>query len=301
MYSVYALAKLLEKILPDSKIKIASDGISRLSANLNNFLSVKMVHEIDTEETDMIVVLDANNLEQLGKFKESVQTSRVPIVAIDHHFQTQGSPLNIVFGIFDENAKATCEIIYDLYKALKIEIERDVAEAIFIGLVFDTNHFLLANAKTFLIVTDLIKNGLDPESALKFFYIPMEKSERIARIKASQRAKVLTIGEWLIALSHVNSYQASAARALVNLGFHLSIVGGQKKDKVRISLRCTRDFHERSGIHLARDLAEPVGKLLNGVGGGHSTSAGINGYGKLEDALRFCATILKEKLETTKR
>ena len=51
---------------------------------------------------------------------------------------------------------------------------------------------------------------------------------------------------------------------------------------------------------LALDLAEPLGKLLKGAGGGHSTSAGVNGYGSLERAMELCESILKELLTTRK-
>ena len=125
----------------------------------------------------------------------------------------------------------------------------------------------------------------------------MEYSERIARLKASRRVKLMDIQGWLIAFSHVSAYQASAARALIGLGAHVAIVAGQRGDTVQISLRSSRDFHEKTGIHLGRDIAKPLGEYLHGMGGGHSVSAGANGVGDVEASLKRCVRLLKQRLK----
>ncbi|MEM2935560.1 MAG: exosortase/archaeosortase family protein, partial [Candidatus Bathyarchaeia archaeon] len=40
------------------------------------------------------------------------------------------------------------------------------------------------------------------------------------------------IGDWIIALSHVSAYQASAARAIIDLGAHVAVVAGQKNESL---------------------------------------------------------------------
>ena len=107
----------------------------------------------------------------------------------------------------------------------------------------------------------------------------------------------MKIGDWLVALSHVGAYQASAARALVALGAHVAIVAGQRENKLQVSLRACSDFHEKTGIHLGRDIANPLGEYLHGMGGGHAVSAGANGVGNVEASLKRCVRLLKERLE----
>ena len=126
----------------------------------------------------------------------------------------------------------------------------------------------------------------------------MDFSERVASMKACRRAKLLKIGNWIIALSYVSAYQASAARALVDLGAHMAAVAGQKNEKIEISLRCTREFSQQTGIHLGRDIAKPLGEYLKGMGGGHATAAGVNGTGDVETGLKRCLRLLKEKLSS---
>jgi nanoRNase/pAp phosphatase (c-di-AMP/oligoRNAs hydrolase) len=126
----------------------------------------------------------------------------------------------------------------------------------------------------------------------------MDFSERVARLKACRRAKIFKIGEWILAFSHVSAFQASAARAIVDLGAHVAVVAGQKNENMEISLRCTREFHETTGIHLGRDIAKPLGEYLRGMGGGHSTAAGVNGIGDIEAGLKRCLRLFKERLSS---
>ena len=77
------------------------------------------------------------------------------------------------------------------------------------------------------------------------------------------------------------------------LGADLAIVGSSDKDRLKISLRSKEEFYQKSGIHLGRDLAKPLGDYVKGTGGGHSLAAGITGIGKVEDALKKASEILK--------
>jgi hypothetical protein len=146
-------------------------------------------------------------------------------------------------------------------------------------------------------VADLTNAGVNVQETLPLLSLPLEYSERIARLRASQRVKLTKIHDWLITFSHVNAYQASAARALIGLGAHVAIVAGQKKKKkLQVSLRASREFHEKTGIHLGRDIAQPLGEYLHGMGGGHSISAGANGDGDTKTSLKHCVKLLKQRL-----
>ena len=67
----------------------------------------------------------------------------------------------------------------------------------------------------------------------------------------------------------------------------MAAVAGKKNDKLEVSLRCNRDFTEKTGIHLGKDIAMPLGEQLGGVGGGHAMAAGVNAKGEVEDRFEF--------------
>jgi nanoRNase/pAp phosphatase (c-di-AMP/oligoRNAs hydrolase) len=124
----------------------------------------------------------------------------------------------------------------------------------------------------------------------------MEHSERMARLRAANRATLLKMKDWLIALSNVSAYQASAARGLLTLGAHVAVVAGKKGDEIQVSFRAVQEFYDKTAIHVGRDLAKPLGDFLGGMGGGHAVSAGVNGPGDVNSCLKFCEKLLKKKL-----
>jgi len=295
--AAFAFAQLLQRLRPNLNVEIAAaQGPSRLSKFLMRSLPAKLTAQPSIEDGEVIVLLDTNTVQQLGEWSERVKASKAALVVIDHHASHPETERIATLSVADENASSTCEIVYRLYKEAGVGLTQIEAKALFLGIAFDTRHFVIANSTTFKVVADLIDAGVKAEETLSLLSLPMEPSERIARLKASRRTKLLKINEWLIAFSNVSAYQASAARALITLGAHVAVVAGQKDEKIQISMRATQDFHEKTGVHLGRDIAKPLGEYLNGMGGGHSISAGVNGVGDVESSLKRCVKLLKDKL-----
>jgi phosphoesterase RecJ-like protein len=278
----------------------AAEGPSRLSRHLlNTALQMRLTSHPRIEEADAIVLLDTNTIQQLGDWAERVKGVKCPIIVIDHHASHPETERLAAISVADENVSSTCEIVYRFFMDMNVRFTEEAAKALFLGIAFDTRHFILANSTTLKTVADLIDAGVNAKETLSLLSLPMEESERIARLKASKRVKLLRFGGWIVAFSHVSAYQASAARALISLGAHAAIVAGQKDGRLRISMRATQEFYHETGLHLGRDLAKPLGEYLRGMGGGHSISAGVNGVGDFEVCLKRCIRMLKEKLRTT--
>jgi len=295
--AAFGLAQLLQRLRPSLKIEIAAaQGPSRLSKHLLNSLPAKLTMEPHIKEAAIIALLDTNTIQQLGEWSDQVKASKAALIVIDHHASHPQTESLATLIVADEKASSTCEIVYRLYNEAQVDLTPDEAKAIFLGIAFDTRHFVLASSTTFKVVADLIDAGVKAEETLSLLSLPMDLSERVARLKASRRVKLIKINEWLIAFSNVSAFQASAARALISLGAHVAIVAGVRGEKIQISMRATQDFHERTGVHLGRDIAKPLGEYLHGMGGGHAVSAGVNGFGEVEASLKRCARLLKDKL-----
>jgi len=295
--AAFAMAQLLQRLRPNLKMEIAAaQGPSRLSKFLLQSLPAKLTTQPRIEDAELIVLLDTNTVQQLGEWGERVKATKAALVVIDHHASHPDTERLATLSVADEHSSSTCEIVYRLYKEAQVNLTQIEAKALFLGIAFDTRHFILASSATFKVVADLIDAGVKAEETLSLLSLPMESSERIARLKASKRVKLLKINDWLIAFSNVSAYQASAARALINLGAHVAIVAGQKGEKLQISMRASQDFHDKTGVHLGRDIAKPLGEYLQGMGGGHSISAGVNGMGDVEFSLKRCVRLLKDKL-----
>jgi nanoRNase/pAp phosphatase (c-di-AMP/oligoRNAs hydrolase) len=296
--SAYALQGLLKKLLPDIITEIgAAQGISKLSKHILEHVPISLNPKPNVENAQVIILLDTNTIQQLGELAEKVEKSAAPIVVVDHHATHPETLQKARLCITNEEASSTCEIVYDFFKQLNMKPDLNEAKAVFLGVAFDTRHFVLASAATLRTLVELCDVGVDPQETLSILALPMDSSERIARLKACRRAKLVEIGEWIVALSHVSAYQASAARALIDLGAHASAVAGQRNGTIEVSLRCTREFHNQTGVHLGRDIATPLGEYLRGMGGGHATAAGANGEGDIRSGLKRCLGLFREKLE----
>jgi len=295
--SAYALSTLLRKYKPQIRVEIgASQGVSRLSKHVLKYLPVTVETQPHVEDADVLILLDTNTIQQLDNLADKVRVSKAPIIVIDHHAVHPETEKLARLCIVDENASSTCEIVHRLYKQANIKMDLEEAKALFLGIAFDTRHFVLAGTSTLKTLAELVDVGVNAQETLAILSLPMDYSERVARLKACKRAKLFKVGEWIIALSHVSAFQASAARAIIDLGAHVAVVGGQKNENLEISLRCTREFHEKTGIHLGRDIAKPLGEYLKGMGGGHATAAGVNGTGEIESGLKKCLKLLKDKM-----
>jgi len=295
--SAYAFKSLLKHFNPNLEVEIgATHGISRLSKHLLKHLPIEVETRPSVENSDVIILLDTNTIQQLNNLAEKVKTSKAPIIVIDHHAPHPETQQLAKLYITNEEVSSTCEIVYDFYKQTDIKLGENEAKALFLGIAFDTRHFIIANSSTLKKVAELVDAGVNAQETMSLLSLPMEFSERVARLKASRRIKLARINEWIIAFSHVSAYQASAARAIIELGAHVAVVAGQKNENLEISLRSARDFYKKTGIHLGRDIARPLGEHLHGMGGGHSTAAGVNGAGDIQTVFKCCLRLLKEKL-----
>ncbi len=295
--SAFAYQGLLKKIRPKLKIEIGTgQGVSKLTRNLFRYIPIAVNMQPNVEKAQAIIMLDTNTIQQLDTLADRVAKAKAPIIVVDHHSAHPDTQALCKLCITNEEASSTCNIVYGFYKEQNLKPNPDEAKALFLGMAFDTRHFVLADSATFKAVADLVDSGVNAQEALAMLVLPMDFSERVARVKACRRAKIVRIGNWIIAFSHVSAFEASAARALVDLGVHMAAVAGKKGDDVEISLRCTREFTEKTSVHLGRDIAKPLGEALLGQGGGHAMAAGVNGKGDVKAALKCCLRFLKESL-----
>lgn len=111
----------------------------------------------DLKNFDLAIALDVANIKLLNKFEKffaSFQNS----VCFDHH------PMREMVAKFDyvvTSACATVEILFDLFKKMKIKLTPQIASCLYTGLVGDTGRFLYnnTNSKTFEIAKVLVDNG----------------------------------------------------------------------------------------------------------------------------------------------
>jgi bifunctional oligoribonuclease and PAP phosphatase NrnA len=293
--SAFVLQTLLKKLSPATSTKIVCpEGVSSSTKQLLENLGITIPDGILPTGMDAAVLVDTNTPDQLGKIGQMILEAEIPIIVVDHHHPHPDTAKVASLMIVDESAAAAAEVVYQLFNASKNALDVVEARALLAAIFVETKHFLLARESTFKVAAGLVKAGADPRHLSEILSTPMSRSERVARLKAAGRSQIVMMGNWIVATSDLGSYQSSAARALLSLGAHVAFVAGESKDRVRVNMRATEEFYNKTGVHLARDLSIPIGKKLGGVGGGHPTAAGLSVLGQVQDILKICVDTLRE-------
>ena len=297
--SMIAFSRLCTTLNPDANPQLVADDISRLSNQVLRIFTPEI--EISSKPEpgyDLLILLDTNSKYQLGTSLQDIIDNPTKTIVIDHHERNPEIDLIAEHQIVHEDMSSTCEIISMMYSDLGVQIDTNTANLLLTGMIFDTRRFFYAGSKTLATAIELIDAGADYSACVKSLLIKPDRSERIARLKAAGRVKVHIIGDWVVATSKINAFEASACRALIDIGADVAIVGGSpSKGVVRFSSRSTRDFSEKTGVSLGSDVMEPLGHLIEGEGGGHANAAGANGKTNFEKALVHSVELIKGAVE----
>lgn len=115
--------------------------------------------DIDGDNMELYICVDCADIDRTSIDNKYVKTAKDSIL-IDHHRTNNGfAKTNIIIG----NAGSTCEIIYNLLNEMNIEITKDIAKYIYIGIIMDTRSLTTPNTTkdTFDIVGKLVETGID--------------------------------------------------------------------------------------------------------------------------------------------
>lgn len=148
--SQVALRDAILERYPKKKVYAIGAGVSKFRKyGLLDKIDVTNLHNALLITTDVPNFYRIDGIEGL-KFKE--------IIKIDHHpFEENFGGIELV----DETACSTCQIITELLIQSKWPISTKVANNLFIGIVSDSDRFLLSytTVHTFEIVTELLKRS----------------------------------------------------------------------------------------------------------------------------------------------
>lgn len=154
--STLGLYNYITNVYPDLEVDIYLEDFSESFNFLNN--SDKIDHSYEKEkEYDIFFALDSGDLARIGNATKYFETAKKTI-CIDHHISNQGyaDENNIV-----ADASSASELVYLCLDEDKIT--KDVAEALYMGMVHDTGVFQYSStsAQTMRIAGKLMEMGID--------------------------------------------------------------------------------------------------------------------------------------------
>ncbi len=265
----------------------AVDDMSRTGEALADLIGAVVLINPSEEAYDLIVVVDTSVRLQLGK----VRLAKYAMV--DHHLD-EGLRDGAEFYI-QKPSKSAAEIVWTILKESRKQTGREMALGLLVGMISDTGRFKRATHESFRAAAELLEaGGFEYEEALQALIVPPDPSQRIAVLKAASRSKIERQGEWLIASTRINSFEGSAAMALVDLGADVAFAAGRHGDRVRISARSSQAA-ARAGLRL-NELLGDIGRAHGGDGGGHKRAASLDASGEPQSLLQECKKMAAERL-----
>ena len=294
--SAYALSSTVKTLMPQAEVSIIiPDGMSTLTRQLAKEFPYE--ERPERPDYDLIFAVDIAHIELLKDWAAKLTRSKGVKILIDHH-PPQGAEVYDQ-AVVDTTASSAAEVVFGITKQLGVKPAKDVAQAILLAILFDSQNLTIAGPKSLAVVLELIEAGADLDRARAALRSPPDYSEVIARLKAARRAKVYRASGWVIAVSTVGSFQANVARGLTQLGADVAFVVGESGGELKGSLRAHQRFHEQTKVHLGTDIAEPISRG-RGFGGGHPTAASFtctsgDEPSLTDDFLKLMGLLLNEK------
>jgi phosphoesterase RecJ-like protein len=252
------------------------------------FLPLEEVfHEPPADMADRTVVfLDCGNIDRMPV--DFLTAGDNDVINIDHHHD------NTRFGDFNlvsVDASCTAEIVYDLALLMGAKITREMASALYVGLITDTGKFMYenTNAHTHRVAAELIDAGVDVDDTYRRLYehVPLEKVHLVARALASIQRHC----DNRLVVSYITAadYEATGAGEEMTEGVidHLRSIEGTKVAAVVRDLgnrgRAARKVSLRSseGDVDVSEIARKHG------GGGHKRAAGFSTDLELDELVTF--------------
>jgi phosphoesterase RecJ-like protein len=252
------------------------------------FLPLEEVfHEAPADMADRTVVfLDCGNIDRMPV--DFLTTGDNVRINIDHHHDnTRFGDINLV----DIEASCTAEIVYDLALLMGARITREMAAALYVGLITDTGKFMYenTNSHTHRVAAELIDAGVDVDDIYRRLYehVPIEKLRLVSRALDSIQRRC----DDRLVLTYITAadYEATGSGEEMTEGVidHLRSIDGTKVAAV------VRDLGDRGRAARKVSLRSSDGDVdVSAIarkhgGGGHKRAAGFSTDLELDDVVAF--------------
>lgn len=252
----------------NKNVDIIINDVPRIFNFLPRFDEIKETSKI--KEYDLVIVVDCANQERIGQDFNYFENAKYTI-NIDHHVSnTNYANNNYVSG----SSPACCEYLVDIFNDLGIEIYKDIAECLMVGILTDTGGFQYPNVseKTFSIASKMA-NIINIPSIYKKVLSTKTKAQFELTKVAFSRIELLCndrIAFTYLLKEDFEKFNAMPGdhEGIVNIGreiegVYVSVFVREVDDGFRFSLRSNGNIN-----------VNEIASLFNG--GGHVQAAGFD-------------------------
>lgn len=281
-----ALKRLDKKAIVFCKDKTPKD--CQFLPSINEIIDFEVLKKIEPSPSSLIII-DCNNISRVTRdINEQSYFKDMFKVIIDHHELSE--PYGDITWI-DPTIPSTSMMIYDLIKALSVEVNKDIAECIYAGLCIDTGNFRHdnTNAQSLMVASELVSKGVNPSMIYRFLFESwtIQKfrlfKETIQTLEEKDGVAILTVTKDMLIRNGCDDEDSG------------NFVDFPKKSvsiKVSVLIKEIETNKFRVSIRSKGDINVAQIAMLYG-GGGHRNAAGCNIEGNID-------TIKKELFQKIK-
>lgn len=237
---------------------------------------------------DIAVAVDCSANNRLDSRLDAYTSGEV-LMCVDHHLCEEG------YGelyYIDENAAAVCEIVYDILKTAGTKLTRDMANALYTGIVTDTGGFRYSNttAKTHEMAAELLDIGVDHLPIMVNLYNNKSLTKVRCENKAIDKMMLFAGGRGVISyltsgeMAEMDAHPEHADEIIDRLrdieGVEMAAYLEEREDGIKVSMRSKTDAN-------VQDICVLYG------GGGHAKAAGCTMETSMEDAF----SVIKREMD----
>jgi phosphoesterase RecJ-like protein len=235
----------------------------------------------------VLLAVDCANARRLGPESPLLEQAKLVVDVDHHHDNSRFGSVNLIVA----DASSTAEIVRDLLWELDVPLSREIAEALYIGLVTDTGRFQYSNTtpKALRLAAELVEAGADVHHIFRRVYETVQFAKLKLLARALDRAQLYEGGRLVVSYLLRNDFEQVGAEEPYSEGIIDYLRQAEGADMValireplsdggpthRISLRSSQDEMDVSAI------ARKAG------GGGHRQAAGFSSEDSLEGIIEF--------------
>lgn len=301
--SMLILFRILRKHY--SKKEVVMQAKQLPNTNLHNMHDISQVQQLNSTGFDLIIITDAGDIDMcMEKNGDHIEYESTPLVFIDHHRTELAQPKDTL--VINNLASSATEEVYTTFKDIlgkKLSMDKEIAELIQFGIVFDTERFLYENTtsnsmRLFAEAKDVSPIDLE-EFTYKYAKFPIEATpaiiEYLKSLKTEKDMAYMSISKEKVKELNLNRQGINEAQSYLRdrylrfiQGIHWGFIirpDFELEDGWYVSFRSIKGYQEVAPI------AEELG------GGGHTYAAGLRIEGKTEaEVLEKVLTVVRKYL-----
>lgn len=249
------------------------------------------------EDAETVVLVDVNNFEGCGRFAAALWAFAGRVLVVDHHRFYEDRKNMAAFS--SESYNSAASISYDILKALKLGLDRNLAKLLALGILSDSAEFKNTTPETFVQLGELLAiAGTDYISLMTESGHISPAEERAKTVADVMKSAAFVRNGLLFMHGECHAYANLAADDAIRIGADVALFHSIGKE-VAFSARLRPTLDRKYGIHLGKMMKE-LSPLIGGTGGGHPCAAGAYGS-EISNAREFDERFVSAVLERVTR